>query len=259
MQEDERSRHRREFRRPPLARVRRFRSPWIVAIALAVVVVACTPTKPPPPPPCPGCTVYLTFDDGPSVYTPQILSALEAKGAPATFFVLGEHTVQFPSSVQRASADGDGIGDHTFDHPDLTTLPPDQIRQQLESTAVEIANLTGARPTLWRPPFGSFNGVVTSIASSLGLSMRLWDVDPADFTMPGTDVIVSRVVDNVHDGAIVLLHDGSPEGTGDRSQTVAALPTIIDTLRSRGFQFGMLSTSAGPVGPTGPDVAISRE
>jgi peptidoglycan-N-acetylglucosamine deacetylase len=253
-----------EFRQAPSARLRRFRFPWIVATALAVVLIACTPTKlppppPPPPPPCPGCTVYLTFDDGPSVYTPQILSALEAKGAPATFFVLGEHAVQFPSSVQRASADGDGIGDHTWDHPDLTTLPADQIRQELESTAVEIANLTGARPTLWRPPFGSFNGLVTSIASSLGLSMRLWDVDPADFTMPGTDVIVSRVVDNVRDGAIVLLHDGSPDGSGDRSQTVAALPMIIDTLRARGFQFGTLSTSAGPVGPTGPDVAISRE
>jgi peptidoglycan/xylan/chitin deacetylase (PgdA/CDA1 family) len=250
-----------EYRQLRSARFRRVRSPWIVATALAVVLIACTPTKlpPPPPPPCPGCTVYLTFDDGPSVYTPQILSALESKGALATFFVLGEHAVQFPSSVQRASADGNGIGDHTWDHPDLTTLPADQIRQELESTAVEIANLTGARPTLWRPPFGSFNGLVTSIASSLGLSMRLWDIDPADFTMPGTDVIVSRVVDNVTDGAIVLLHDGSPDGSGDRSQTVAALPTIIDTLRARGFQFGTLSTSAGPLGPTGPDVAISRE
>ena len=251
----------REVPRCSSSRLRRVRSLWVVATALAVVVAACAPTKPPPPPPppCPGCKVYLTFDDGPSVYTPQILSELEAKGAPATFFVLGERAVQFPSSVQRASADGHGIGDHTWDHPDLTTLPPDQIRQQLESTAVEIATLTGARPTLWRPPFGSFNALVTSIASSLGLSMRLWDIDPADFTMPGTDAIVSRVVDNVRDGAIVLLHDGSPDGSGDRSQTVAALPTIIDTLRARGFEFGTLSTSAGPVGPTGPDVAISRE
>ena len=175
--------------------LRRVRSPWIVAAALAVVVVAsaCAPTKPPPPPPspCPGCKVYLTFDDGPSVYTPQILSELEAKGVPATFFVLGERAVQFPSDVQQEHADGDGIGDHTWDHPDLTTLPPDQIRQELDSTAVEIANLTGTRPTLWRPPFGAFNDTVTQIASSLGLSMRLWDVDPSDFTMPGTDVIVS--------------------------------------------------------------------
>ena len=117
----------------------------------------------------------------------------------------------------------------------------------------------------WRPPYGAFNDTVTQIASSLGLSMRLWDVDPSDFTMPGTDVIVSTVVDNVSNGAIVLLHDGSQETNFDRSQTVAALPTIIDTLRAAGYSFGSLSTtSAGaatatPTGPTGPTVPIGPE
>jgi len=185
---------------------------------------------------------------------------LAAKGAPATFFVVGEHAAQFPSLVQQEHADGHGIGDHTWSHPDLTTLPPALIREELESTAVEIASLTGTRPTLWRPPFGSFNGTVTAIASSLGLSLRLWDVNPSDFTMPGTDVIVSRVVDNVSDGAIILLHDSSPDGSEDRSQTVAALPVIIDTLRARGFDFGTLSTTTGALaGPTGPDVVIGGE
>ena len=254
-------------RRPAsFAWVRRVHSPWIVAAALAVVLVAaaCAPPKepPPPPPPCPGCTVYLTFDDGPGVYTPEILSELEAKGAPATFFVLGEHAAQFPSLVQQEHAGGHGIGDHTWSHAALTELPPQQIRQELESTAVEIASLTGTRPTLWRPPYGAFNDTVTEIASSLGLSMRLWDVNPSDFDLPGTDVIVSRVVDNVSDGAIILLHDSSPDGSEDRSQTVAALPTIIDTLRAAGYSFGSLSTVAGaasPNAPTGPSVPIGRE
>jgi peptidoglycan-N-acetylglucosamine deacetylase len=243
---------------------RRVLSPWIVATALAVVLVAAACVPPPPPPPrCPGCTVYLTFDDGPSSYTPQILSELQAKGVPATFFVVGQNALQHPNFVQQEHAAGDGIGDHTWDHPDLTTLPPDQIRQELESTAVEIANLTGTRPALWRPPYGAFNDTVTAIASSLGLSMRLWDVDPSDFNMPGTDMIVSRVVNNASNGAIVLLHDGSPDGSEDRSQTVAALPTIIDTLRAQGYSFGALSTtSAGtatPTGPTGPTVAVGGE
>jgi peptidoglycan/xylan/chitin deacetylase (PgdA/CDA1 family) len=241
---------------------RSVRSFGIVAIALALVLVACAPAKepPPPPPPCPGCTVYLTFDDGPGVYTPQILSVLAAKGAPATFFVVGEHAAQFPSLVQQEHAGGHGIGVHGWSHAALTELPPDQIRQELESTAVEIASLTGTRPTLWRPPFGSFNGTVTAIASSLGLSLRLWDVNPSDFTLPGTDVIISSVVDNVSDGAIVPLHDSSPDGSEDRSQTVAALPTIIDTLRARGFEFGTLSTTTGALaGPTGPDVVIGQE
>ena len=86
---------------------------------------------------------------------------------------------------------------------------------------------------------------MTAIASSLGLSMRLWDVNPSDFTLPGTLAIVSRVVDNVSDGAIVLMHDSSPDGSEDRSQTVEALPIIIDQLRERGFQFGTLSTTTG--------------
>ena len=134
------------------------------------------------------------------------------------------------------------------------------VTQELESTADEIANLTGTRPTLWRPPFGGFNDTVTRVASSLGLSMRLWDVNPRDPSEPGTDVIVRRVVDNVSEGDIILLHDGSPDGSEDRSQTVAALPTIIDTLRARGFEFGTLSTTtAARAGPTGPDVLIGDE
>jgi peptidoglycan-N-acetylglucosamine deacetylase len=234
----------------------------LFAGSLLLAAGCFAPPPPPSPSPCPGCTVYLTFDDGPSVYTPQILSELEAKGVPATFFVLGERAVQFPSSVQREHADSDGIGDHTWDHPDLTTLPPEQVRSELQSTADEITSLTGARPTLWRPPFGAFNDTVTQIASSLGLSMRLYDVDPQDFNMPGTDVIVSSVVNNVSNGSIVLLHDGSQETNFDRSQTVAALPTIIDTLRAAGYSFGSLSTVSGaatPNAPTGPTVPIGPE
>jgi peptidoglycan-N-acetylglucosamine deacetylase len=227
----------------------------MVAASLAVGLVAAACLPPKPPAPTPGATAYLTFDDGPSVYTPEILSVLQAKAVPATFFVVGEQAARNPSIVQRMHADGHGIGDHSWSHPDLTLLPPALVQLELESTANEIARLTGTRPTLWRPPYGAFNDLVTSIASSLGLSMRLWDVDPRDWSLPGTDVIVSRVVNNVSDGDIVLFHDGG----GDRSQTVAAVPRIIDTLRARGFDFGTLSTSAGPVGPTGPDVAISRE
>jgi peptidoglycan/xylan/chitin deacetylase (PgdA/CDA1 family) len=260
-----------ELRPASSAWFRRVRSPWIVAAALAVVLVAaaCAPPKEPPPPPpppspspCPGCTVYLTFDDGPSVYTPQILYELEAKGVPATFFVLGERAEQYPSYVQQEHADGDGIGDHSWDHPDLTTLPPELVRWELESTADEIENLTGARPTLWRPPGGYFDDTVTQIASSLGLSMRLWDVTIDDYNLPGTDAIVSAIVNNVSDGAIILLHDGSQETDFDRSQTVAAVPTIIDTLQAAGYSFGSLSTISGaavPNAPTGPKVPIGPE
>jgi len=238
------------------ARFGRVRSPWIVAAALAVVLVAAACVPPPPPLPPPGSKVFLTFDDGPSVYTPQILSELQAEGVPATFFVIGQNAQKAPTFVQQEHADGEVIGDHTWDHQDLTTLSSDQVKSELQSTADEITSLTGTPPTLWRPPFGAFNDTVTQIASSLGLSMRLWDIDTQDWTMPGTATIVNNVVNNVRPGVIILMHDGSPDLTGDRSQTVAALPTIIDTLRARGYDFGKLSTTGGP---TGPNVAVSGE
>jgi peptidoglycan-N-acetylglucosamine deacetylase len=243
----------------------RLRSLWAVAAALTVAVVAaaCAPPKPPPPPPPtvpPGSTVYLTFDDGPSVYTPQILSELNAEGVPATFFVLGQNAVQHPGTVEQAHADGHAIGNHSWSHPDLTTLLPQQVQTELQSTSDEIANLTGAPPILWRPPFGAFNSIVTQVASSLGLSMRLWDVNPSDFDRPGVDSIVSQVVNTVSPGAIVLLHDGSPGDNEDRSQTAAAVPIIIDTLQSLGYSFGALATTSGAsTGPTGPSVVIGRE
>src|SRR5437763_994599 len=82
----------------------------LVLVGSLLLAAGCFAPRPPPSPSsCTGCTVYLTFDDGPSVYTPQILSELEAKGVPATFFVLGERAVQYPSYVQREHADGDGI------------------------------------------------------------------------------------------------------------------------------------------------------
>jgi peptidoglycan/xylan/chitin deacetylase (PgdA/CDA1 family) len=113
---------------------------------------------------------------------------------------------------------------------------------------------------LFRPPYGFFNDTVTQIASSLGMSMRLWDVNPEDYTLPGTDEIVSRVVNNVSDGAIILMHDGSSDVTEDRSETVAAVPRIVDTLRSLGYSFGALSTVSGATtGPTGPRVPIGGE
>ena len=207
--------------------------------------------------------MYLTFDDGPSVYTPQILSVLQAKGVPATFFVVGKNAQQHPSTVQQAHAAGHGIGNHSWDHTDLTTLPSAQVQTQLQSTSDQIVALTGAPPAVWRPPFGAFNNTVTQIASSLGLSMRLWDVDTADHSRPGVNTIVDNAVNTARPDAIILLHDGSPGDDEDRSQTVAAVPIIIDTLRSLGYSFGSLVTTAGassaPTGPTGPSVPIGRE
>ena len=127
--------------------------------------------------------MYLTFDDGPGVYTPQILSELAAKVRP--------RRSSSRASTWRSSRAWCNKNTPTVTGSGTTAgvTGPHRIAARagtpgLESTAVEIASLTGTRPTLWRPPFGAFNDTVTAIASSLGLSMRLWDVNPADFECP---------------------------------------------------------------------------
>ena len=107
------------------------------------------------------------------------------------------------------------------------------MRAELQRTSREIQAGAGVAPTLFRPPGGNFNSQVQAIAASLGLSTILWNVDPKDWSRPGTNTIIQRVLNATHNGAIILMHDGG----GDRSQTVAALPTIITTLEQRGFQF----------------------
>lgn len=203
-----------------------------------------TPTPLPPPPGVLGYPLYsgnphlpeiaLTLDDGPNpTYTHQILALLEQYDVKATFFVIGSEAAAYPTLVQQEYQQGNVVGNHSWTHPNLTTLSPAAVRNELQSTSSEIEADTGALPTVFRPPGGNFNSTVQSIAASLGLSTILWNVDPRDWSRPGTSMIIQRVLDVVHNGSIILIHDGG----GDRSQTVAALPTIITTLEQRGFQF----------------------
>jgi peptidoglycan/xylan/chitin deacetylase (PgdA/CDA1 family) len=104
---------------------------------------------------------------------------------------------------------------------------------QVRKTGRYIRAQTGYTPRCLRPPYGAVNSRVYARADALGNKIRLWTVDPRDWSRPGTSVIVRRVLDNVRSGSIVLLHDGD----GDRSQTVAALPTILKTLTARGYTF----------------------
>ena len=207
-----------------------------------------TPTAPPwpTPSPAPGVLGYplysgnprlpeiaLTFDDGPSSYTSQILAILQQYRVQATFFVIGSEAANYPALVSDESQQGIIIGNHTWSHTNLTKISPDQVQTELERTSEEIQADAGVEPTLFRPPGGNFNSQVQAIAASLGLSTILWNVDPKDWSRPGTGAIIQTVLNSTHNGAIILMHDGG----GDRSQTVAALPTIITTLEQRGYQF----------------------
>jgi len=178
--------------------------------------------------------IALTFDDGPSSpYTQGVLQILRRYGIHATFFELGGWVQGHPTLAQTVVADGNVIGDHSWSHPNLTALSDAAIRQQLENTIQTIQQVTGARTVLFRPPYGAFNQRVLRIAQSLQLSTILWNVDPRDWSRPGPAWIRDIVFRETHNGSIILMHDGG----GDRSQTLAALPSIIEGLRQRGYTF----------------------
>jgi peptidoglycan-N-acetylglucosamine deacetylase len=180
--------------------------------------------------------VRLTFDDGPvRPNTPRVLNVLSNYRVKATFFVVGQRARRYPRLVKREYREGHSVQNHTYSHPDLTTLGNARIRRELRATnqAIEAAGVP--RPYRFRPPKGVTNARVRSLGVSLGLIQTLWSVDPHDWANPPATVICRRVVTNVRPGSIVLLHDGSV-GTN----TEEALPCIIKRLRAQGYGFGKL-------------------
>jgi peptidoglycan-N-acetylglucosamine deacetylase len=182
--------------------------------------------------------VYLTFDDGPSTpYTAQILKILRAYGARATFFEIGRNVARYPSLTRRVYQMGNSVQNHTWSHPDLRHVSSAAFRTQVQKTDRYIRAQTGYVPRCLRPPYGATNKLVSRRAAALGKSIRVWTIDTRDWSRPGTSVIVRRALANVHSGSVILMHDGG----GNRSQTVAALPKILRTLKARGYGFTTMS------------------
>jgi peptidoglycan-N-acetylglucosamine deacetylase len=177
-----------------------------------------------------GRLIALTFDDGPGPYTAAIVSELRRLKAPATFFEIGEMIPAYRTLVANMSRWGFVIGDHTWSHPQLTRLPSAQVTKQIIRTQHLIAKITGKPVQFMRPPYGAQSARVRTLAGRQGLVTTLWSIDTADWTRPGVAAIIARAL-AARAGEIVLLHDGG----GVRSQTVAAIPTIVRTLRARGF------------------------
>jgi peptidoglycan/xylan/chitin deacetylase (PgdA/CDA1 family) len=176
--------------------------------------------------------IALTFDDGPGPYTPQVLDVLERLHVHATFFEIGAMLRYFSASTLRELRDGDVIGDHTETHPEMARLSAHQQREELFEQIARIELLGGPRPVLFRPPYGSYDATTLRELRKLHLLMVLWSVDTDDYLQPGVSAIVQRALAGAHPGAIILMHDAG----GTRTQTIAALPTIIHRLRAGGYR-----------------------
>ncbi len=199
--------------------------------------------------------VALTFDDGPDgTWTPPILDILKAKKAPATFFIVGENAISHPLLLNRIIADGSELGNHSYTHPNLAQVSDLGIRLELNATQRLVEAYTGRSLRLFRAPY--FGDAEPTTADELGPALVAQQngylnvglhVDPGDWQRPGAQAIVDATLASVarntpaQSQQIVLLHDGG----GDRSQTVAALPAIIDGLRARGYTLVPISTLAG--------------
>jgi peptidoglycan/xylan/chitin deacetylase (PgdA/CDA1 family) len=192
---------------------------------------------------CERRALALTFDDGPSRWTPAVLDLLARQGARATFFVVGRYVEERPELVARMAGEGHEVGNHTFDHVDgaherdeVALL--EQIRRA--SAAIRAA---GAEPRLIRPPYGKDVCRVARLGSDEGLEPTvLWSVECWDWADPPPDEIVRHILRGAAPGAIVLLHDGAPpDEERDRAGTVAALGEILSVLRRDGYELVTVS------------------
>nr|WP_231129383.1 polysaccharide deacetylase family protein [Bifidobacterium choloepi] len=177
--------------------------------------------------------IALTFDDGPSQYTDDILKILVDKGVKATFFDLGTQALAYADQEQAMLKDGMQVASHSNTHPYLPSMSKDDLRAEIQAGFANIEKASGVQTTVFRSPYGAFGADQWKDAAGLISMNVLWDIDSEDWRKPGVDQIVANVVNYAHNGAIALMHDGG----GDRSEDIKALPTIIDKLKADGYTF----------------------
>lgn len=172
--------------------------------------------------------IALTFDDGPHpVYTQEMLDLLEREKVPATFFLLGQNVELYGELVKEISDEGHLIGNHTYHHVQITTLPAEQAYEEIDKTSSLIKELTGKGTEYVRPPFGTWN---EGLETKLDLIPVMWTIDTLDWTTQNVDWIVNQVVKNAKENDIILMHDSY-------ESTVQAAERIIMLLEADGFEF----------------------
>ena len=182
--------------------------------------------------------VALTFDDGPhEKYTTELLDTLAKYDVSATFFLIGKNVEKHPEIVKRIRNEDHEIANHSYDHRILPLYSRREIRRQINSTSSLIESAVGVIPKYFRPPMGLFTSSVLDAIEASGHIALIGEVYPRDPYKPGVDKIVERVLNRTEPGSIIIMHDGGTWGKIDRSQSVAAVPIIIESLREKGYRF----------------------
>lgn len=181
-----------------------------------------------------GKMVALTFDDGPGPYTDRLLKCLKNNRAVATFFLVGTSIGNYKDTIKRMDKQGCEIGNHTMEHPQLSSLTSDGIQAQIEGTNSKIRAITGHGATLVRPPYGAYNGTVQANAK---LPLILWSIDTLDWKTRNAQNTINVVMAEVKDGSIILMHD-------IHSPSVDAAEVLIPKLTASGYQLVTVSELA---------------
>jgi peptidoglycan/xylan/chitin deacetylase (PgdA/CDA1 family) len=186
--------------------------------------------------------VALTFDDGPSIHTEEILNILRLNNTQATFFLLGKNAEQFSNLVKQIYQAGHDIGNHSYSHEPLIFKSLTFIRKEIETTDQIIKQLGYEGTIHFRAPYGRKLIGLPWVLYQSNRPHILFDVIPDDWASPGVSTIVYRILSQVKPGSIILCHDGNGDNRGqDRSQTVEAIPIIIQKLKAKGYRFVTIS------------------
>lgn len=158
-----------------------------------------------------------------------ILDVLDEYDVKATFFLVGIWVEKYPELVKEIAARGHEIGNHSATHPHMTKISEAKMREELETMSSQLEQLTGTRPTLFRPPYGDYNDRVVTLCRQEGYEVVQWSVDSLDWKNYGVEDVIRKATRNVQKGDIVLFHN-------DAKYTLAALPTILQAYRDKGLK-----------------------
>lgn len=175
--------------------------------------------------------VALTFDDGPSKYTNQILDALKKYDACGTFFVIGNKVEFYDETLKRMVNEGSEIGNHSYNHKWLNRLSKQEFQEELNKTQEKVQKITGFTPKLFRPTYGGYSDRLKSYTN---LTFVLWDVDSSDWKVKRKEKILNNIIPNVKDGSIILMHD-------NHEYSVNAIDSVVKALKDKGYKFVTVS------------------